>query len=950
MIPNPLSDPGRSLVARLPESKALPRDTTNPEYRTSLIDDKAAAAQAQSDISDVLSEYDDLISNSTPDAAPDTASANARDDSSDGSSDVESIYADHHLDREPTPSMFATKPSPPHLKLEKVDSSFIPDEDPRTDIEDDSPQSAALRASPQLTKLTPKSPNQISPLASFFGWGNNPSPSLTEFSSVHSPVSPTKVGLANDTHHSTNSSVSDGRKPHATSNPIKYCESYLSTPPPSTSIASAEVEEMEEELKAISSELAASIRREMDLEDLVDRLQEQTNNAQAPGKRTSDYFSDSGYSSAKLSEYDQSREEIEKIQRRSEQEKASIRLELSNKVQDERSKRKVLDQQIKELVEKASKVDLANMNSMDASGRVKELENTCEDLRRRLSDERQSKINFEDLLSALKGELRDACDERDNLRDEIVPQLRARVEGLESEAAEYTDLTYESTKMQQQLQSLKNENNSLRNSMTGGPEDLVKRMSAGLARSNSAAAASYRGQMPPNFPLARSDSFKNVQSESRDALAERLKDVEAQRDALHSALKNLLERQEFQNREHDKKIRILEKERQRLLHDSPKKMGFQKDISKLRTEVNVLRHRAEEALEEKWQVEKGLSGLKMDLDRAEEEIESLRSLLREKDILIPPSLARSSQSSDTSGEPVTSDSLQMAYAELQKAYTESLQRINTLEFNASSGPDEKTKLAMERLERSLSAALLERDATRKEMEGHRNQFDQLAANEATNMNAERALADELIESANRVEQLASQVRQQLSTNAGLRTRLSETIARGEADRKLNSERISELQERLRSLEEQVISTQTASEERIARHEEEIAQLQAAHNEQLRRINLNSGPGLQNPRKTALLKRSPSAVFSNLVAAKSFEEEAEMNVLRMKIAELERTLTEAENEMQDVVARMNTAQIEVLNLQEERESAVRETKRLQAVLNQEQVKSFEERFRSLSSNV
>jgi predicted nucleic acid-binding Zn-ribbon protein len=62
------------------------------------------------------------------------------------------------------------------------------------------------------------------------------------------------------------------------------------------------------------------------------------------------------------------------------------------------------------------------------------------------------KENFEDLLAALKGELTSAHNERDNLRDEIVPQLRARVEGLEAQAAQHEKLTYEQSKMQQDLQ------------------------------------------------------------------------------------------------------------------------------------------------------------------------------------------------------------------------------------------------------------------------------------------------------------------------------------------------------------------------------------------------------------------------------------------------------------------------------------------------------------------
>jgi chromosome segregation ATPase len=206
-------------------------------------------------------------------------------------------------------------------------------------------------------------------------------------------------------------------------NPLQYCEGRLKTPADNrdSTASLSELEEMEDELKGLGAELASSIRREMDLEDLVERMQEQISNPQAPGKRTSDYYSDSGYSSAKFSEYDQAREEVSQIQRRAEQEKAQLRLELTSKLQDERSKRRVLDQQLQELSKRASQFDVAQLNNTDASGRVKELEDMCDDLSRRLSEEREVKNNFEDLLDALKGELQTAANERDNLRDEIVP-------------------------------------------------------------------------------------------------------------------------------------------------------------------------------------------------------------------------------------------------------------------------------------------------------------------------------------------------------------------------------------------------------------------------------------------------------------------------------------------------------------------------------------------------
>lgn len=838
--------------------------------------------------SDILSDYDDLASQQT---SPDLSTASPLTDRQ-----AAAIAAAAQPAETPTKSfrlpMFAPKPLPPQLKLDKVNTS--PPQKPL--------QSPIESATAKVNKPLPKSPSQgSSVIANIFNWGNT-SPSATEFSSIPSPSTPGHTASSTKTLQPADPST----KSNVANNPLGYCESYLSTPPPHANAASVQLEEMEDELKAISSELASSIRREIDLEDLVDRLQEQVNNPQAPGKRTSDYFSDSGYSSAKLSDYDQSREEIEKIQRRSEQEKASLRLELTNKLQDERSKRKALDQQVRELQDRASQMDLAEMNNMDANGRLKELENTCEDLRRKLGDERQSKINFEDLLSALKNELNDAANERDNLRDEVVPQLRARVEGLEAEAASYANLTYESTKMQHQLQSLQQENSTLRSS-TAGMDDI-------LARS-----------MPRPAIPGRNDSTKNLQSESREALAERLKDVEAQRDALHNALKNLLERQEFQNRENQKKIKILEKERSRLLGENPKKAGFERDITKLRTEVNTLRRRAEDALEQKWQVEKGLGGLKMDLDRAEEEITTLRGLLKEKDILMPQA-----------GEPatgVTSESLQKAYDDLQAQYNESIERIKQLEVSTN---DEGTRMALQRLEKSLNAALSAKDGLPATTDGLQSEYDNMSPG-----SAQRPLADELSESANRVELLASHVRSQLATNAELRQRLSDAISRGESQSKANSGRIAELQERLRGLEDELVTAQSSSEDRIGRHEEEITRLKEAHNEQLRRLHQGGSVGMTGPRKSPILNSAAGSVFARAenMASKSVEDETQVKKLRERVSELERALSDTENEMQEVVGKMNSAQIEVMTLQEERETAIRETKRLQALVKQEASSPF-----------
>jgi chromosome segregation ATPase len=582
-----------------------------------------------------------------------------------------------------------------------------------------------------------------------------------------------------------------------------------------------------------------------------------------------------------------------------------------------------------------------------------------------LVEEKQVKDNFEDLLTALKSELQSSHNERDNLRDEIVPQLRARVEGLEAQAAEHERLTYEQSKMQQELQTLKDENLTLLSAQRMQTEmqqqlkkfDTIseeagavpgKRASAGLMRSNSVAHSSPMSRSRPPS-LTRSASVKTT--ESREALAERVKDIELQRDALHRALKSLLERQEHQNRENQKKIRQLEMERDRALSNSPRRIGYDREVANLREEINTLRRRADEAIEQKWQCEKGLSGLKMDLDRAEEEIGSLRSLLLENDILIPTD-RRPSTASRPSSSHASSESLERSYRDLQKAYAESLERVKNLEI---SGPkDEETDKAMRQLEQSLADAISERDFAKQEADSLREQSDSLREAEKAHVGDEALLADELRGSAKRVEELAIQVRTQLAANSTLRQRLAETIERGEKEQKANAQKIMFMQSKLKSLEDQLMAAQQASEEKISEHEDEIRDLRESHNLQLQRVK----DGLRSPRSFgpkspispmfANSTRAPRIISTTSGKAMTVSEDSKMDFLKQRVIELETALADADKEMEEVVGRMNVAQIEVMELQNEREEAVRETKRLQRMIEEERMRAFEGRFASLSS--
>lgn len=119
--------------------------------------------------------------------------------------------------------------------------------------------------------------------------------------------------------------------------------------------------DVEDELREVSTELAGSIRRELELEDLVDRLQLEASQGPELGRRTSDYFSDSGSGSYRYPGSDagaSKADDLAKQKRISEQEKAQFKLSLTQKLQDERSQRKLLEVHIQQLEDQMQHVSI----------------------------------------------------------------------------------------------------------------------------------------------------------------------------------------------------------------------------------------------------------------------------------------------------------------------------------------------------------------------------------------------------------------------------------------------------------------------------------------------------------------------------------------------------------------------------------------------------------------
>ena len=417
------------------------------------------------------------------------------------------------------------------------------------------------------------------------------------------------------------------------------------------------------------------------------------------------------------------------------------------------------------------------------------------------------------------------------------------------------------------------------------------------------------------------------------AVSNPMKELEEQRDALHKALKHLLQRQEMQQREFQRRIREVEAERDAALNLTPRRTAFHKEVTGLRREVDSLRRRADDALEQKWQCEKGLGGLRMDLDRAQQETSSLRDLLREHDITIPEIRIEN--------EPMALDK---AYNELRTTHALSLARVKQLEtsdadsLGAASAETERT---LDLLKQSISDAEAERDYAQREAEQYRQQARALQQSEIEHLGKEQQLSKELFAAATRMDELSNKIQNQLTANNALRGRLTEAIIRGEQEQQKSTDQIVQLEKRLKAAEDKVMLAQQSSEEAIARHEGEVQALKEGHTNHLRRVKSGllspSAFSPKFPTSPVFAQKSPRLTVTTSGPAMTFAEATKTEMLEKRVEELEKALRDADHEMEEVVGRMNLAQMEVADLQFERDEAMRQTRGLQAEILAEREK-------------
>ena len=262
-------------------------------------------------------------------------------------------------------------------------------------------------------------------------------------------------------------------------------------------------------------------------------------------------------------------------------------------------------------------------------------------------------------------------------------------------------------------------------------------------------------------------------------------------------------------------------------------------------------------------------------------------------------------------------SLDKAYKELRTTHALSIASIMALGAEDSQGMSTtEAEKTLELLKKSISDAEAERDMAQKQAAQYREEARKLQKSELDHLNKEQSLASELYASAQRMDELASQVQTQLESNSTLRQRLAEAIGRGEREQQSSATRIAHMQGKLRQLEDKLMAAQQHSEDAVASHEEEVRQLLDAHNAQLKRVKAGSlSPSVPSSPSLAPLVNLKSARASRI--GMTMAEASRTGFLENKVRELERALGDADKEMEEVVQRMNSAQIEVAELQSEK---------------------------------
>ncbi|KAK9468930.1 hypothetical protein V1512DRAFT_220556 [Lipomyces arxii] len=268
------------------------------------------------------------------------------------------------------------------------------------------------------------------------------------------------------------------------------------------------VELLETDLQDVSTELAASIKREMDLEMLLDKYATTNDDDEAEltdGSTASPEEDNEENDSfrLKLRYSPQQFERLQKQLRNEQQEKAQMRLEFQQNLDKERQgrmecekRRQKLEDQVKSKSKYGKKDALMNAN-IEANETIKSLEAALEDAQRKLYNERTNAQNLEFMLTGLCEELHEMSgkpiERADRARSSIMSMTmmqRMQARGNSADGTDPVSLTTKIEELETQKDELQQALRHLKDSHQVESNDSAQRilfLHAQLARSRDVA-------------------------------------------------------------------------------------------------------------------------------------------------------------------------------------------------------------------------------------------------------------------------------------------------------------------------------------------------------------------------------------------------------------------------------------------------------------------------------
>ncbi|KAK7207952.1 hypothetical protein BZA70DRAFT_293254 [Myxozyma melibiosi] len=349
------------------------------------------------------------------------------------------------------------------------------------------------------------------------------------------------------------------------------------------------VETLQSELRLVSVELAASIKRELDLESLLDQYVTVNDDNDADDDNQVAELSDGSSSLADDDNYDdpdpakdkfrrglqfspEKMQELEAKLRKERREKVQMRLEFQKTVEIEREgrreaegRRKKLEEQLKSK-SKTGKKDALITANIEANETIKSLELALEDSQRKLYNERMNSQNLEYMLTGMREELQEV-----SIRSPSELSMAARASSS--------------------MQMLQN----------GSHARSISESSARSFASSKGSSAAINAMTDP------------------EEMRMRIKDLETQKSALQDALRSLKDRHEIELKRHAEKEATLQKHlvRSRELVKtavSARKVTGEKDVLMLREQVAVMKSKLVGAQAGKDELQRNLLELKQQFE------------------------------------------------------------------------------------------------------------------------------------------------------------------------------------------------------------------------------------------------------------------------------------------------------------------------------------------------